>query len=150
MLRSWFKRIALASAFAVLFMLGFASAAYAQSGGGIAQPSTGTITGDLASWAALVGIGLPAVVALLQRDHFGSTWNAVLFGIAVVVASVVYAYIKYSNDFTWAHWEASLLTIVVWGIATYKLYWKPSGITSKARAVPIGIGPAAGSGNTDK
>jgi hypothetical protein len=94
------------------------------------------LTEDLASWAALVGIGLPALVALLQRDHWGSTVNAIIFGVSVVAASVVYGWIKFGDNFSWVHWESTLLAIVVWGLGTYKLYWKPSEITTKLRAIP--------------
>lgn len=98
------------------------------------------ISNDLASWASLVGILLPALVALLQREHWGSTVNALIFGAACVIASVVYGWIKYGSNFTWAHWEATLLTIVVWGIGTYKLYWAPGddSIVAKLRAIPGG------------
>lgn len=99
------------------------------------------ITSDLGSWAALVGLGLPAVVALLQRTHWSSTVNAIIFGVACVAASVVYGWIRFGSNFTWAHWQGSLLAIVVWGMATYHLYWKPSGIAEKLRAVPVGLGP---------
>ncbi len=104
------------------------------------------ITEDLASWASLVGIGLPALVALLQRTHWSSTTNALVYGAGVVVASVVYGWIKFGHDFTWARWEGSLLAIVVWGTATYHAYWakakegQPS-IADKLRAVPLGILP---------
>lgn len=93
-------------------------------------------TDDLGSWAALVGILLPALVALLQREHWGDTVNAIIFGAACVIASVIFGWIKYGDNFTWAHWEGSLLAIVAWGIGTYKLYWKPSLIAAKARAFP--------------
>jgi len=104
------------------------------------------ITDDLGSWAALVGIGLPALVALLQRTHWSSTTNALVYGAGVVVASVVYGFIKFGGDFTWAHWQGTLLAIVVWGTATYHLYWKPSQVTDKLRAVPLGILPDTSTG----
>lgn len=94
------------------------------------------ITDDLGSWAALVGIGLPALVALLQREKFGDTINGIIFGVACVVASLVYGWIKFGDNLTWAHWEGTLLAIVVWGIATFKLYWKPSAMVAKLRAIP--------------
>lgn len=132
-----FDRLRLAAlvALAALWALVFAGVALAASPG--AATDTPDITDDLGSWAALVGIGLPALVALLQRDGFGSTVNAIIFGVATVLASVVYGFIKYGSDLSWAHWQGTLLAIVVWGIATYRLYWKPSQITEKLRALPL-------------
>lgn len=99
------------------------------------------ITDDLGSWAALVGIGLPALVALIQQAHWSKTVNALVFGAACAVASVVYGWIKFGSDFSWAHWQGTLLAVVVWGIATYHLYWKPSDVVAKLRAVPFPASP---------
>ena len=122
---------------AVLLIL--VPAALAASPG--AATDTLDITDDLGSWAALVGIALPALVALLQRTHWTSVTNALVFAAAVVIASVVYGFVRFGGDFSWAHWQGTLLAIVVWGIATYRLYWKPSQIADKLRAVPLGILP---------
>lgn len=100
------------------------------------------ITDSLSSWAAIIGILLPALVALLQRVHFSPQWNAIIFGAAVVVASVVYGWLKFGDDFTWKIWEEVLLAILTWGIATYHTYWKPSGQVDSLRKVPIGLGPS--------
>ena len=101
-------------------------------------PQAPDITDDLGSWAALVGIALPALVAVIQRDHWPSWVNAVIFGVATVVASAVYGFVRFGHDFTWAHWQGTLLAIVVWGIGTYKLYWNPGArsIVRKLRAFP--------------
>lgn len=134
--RRRFWRTAVIAAVVAFAFLAAAGAALAQSPG--ASTSTPDLTDDLGSWAALVGIGLPALVALIQRDHFPDWVNAVIFGVAVVVASVVYGWIKFGSDFTWAHWQGTLLAIVVWGIATYKLYWNPGtqSVVRKLRALP--------------
>ena len=95
-----------------------------------------SITSDLGSWAAIVGILLPLLVALLQRDHWGSTVNGIIFGVACAVAAVVYGWIRYRDNFSWKIWEEALLAIIVWGLATYHLYWKPSGQVAAARAIP--------------
>lgn len=100
------------------------------------------LTEDLGSWAALVGILLPALVALLQRDHWGPTVNGIIFGVACAVASVIYGLIKFGSDLTWARWQEVLLAVITWGIATYHLYWKPSEISTKLRAIPQNKNPA--------
>lgn len=132
-LRRPFRRLVLVSALLVLVALVVASAASAATG-----DSTPSLTDDLGSWAALVGIALPAMIAILQRDHWPDWVNAVIFGVACVVASVVYGFIRFGSDFTWAHWEATLLAVVVWGIATYKSFWRPgtNSVVNKLRSFP--------------
>jgi len=94
------------------------------------------ITDDAGSWAAIVGILLPFAAAFIQKIDWGdpqrtSMVNAAIFAACVVVASLVYAAIKY--DLTWAHWESSLLAVLVWGIATFHTYWRPAGFIEAAR-----------------
>ena len=119
--------------------LALAPLALAQGSAGAAT-DTPDITDDLGSWAALVGIFLPAIVALLQKVHWPAWVNALIFGVAVVVASIVYGYIRYGNDLSWAHWEGTLLAIVLWGLGTYHAYWSrgPASVATKLRqAGPI-------------
>ena len=118
-------------------VLAFAPLALAQASAGAAT-DTPDITDDLGSWAALVGILLPAVVAVLQRAHWPSWVNALIFGVAVVIASIVYGFIKYGDNLSWAHWEGTLLAILLWGIATWHAYWKrgADGIGAKLRNFP--------------
>jgi len=128
------NRFALFLVAAVLAALMLPVVALAQGSAGAAT-DTPDITDDLGSWAALVGILLPAVVALLQKVSWPDWVNALVFGFAVVVASVVYGYIRYGSDLSWAHWEGTLLAIVLWGLATYHAYWKrgPESIATKLR-----------------
>lgn len=133
---AFMHRLVLTLGLAAVFALTFVAVAAAQSPG--ASTDTPDITDDLGSWAALVGIALPALVAVIQREHFPDWVNALIFGAAVVVASAVYGFIRFGSDFTWAHWQGTLLAIVVWGIATYKLYWRPGtqSVVAKLRAFP--------------
>lgn len=123
---------------AALFALVLSGVAMAQSPG--ASTDTPDITDSLGSWAALVGIALPPLAALVQRDHFPDWVNALIFAAAVVIASIVYGLIRFGDDWTWARWEGNLLAIVVWGIGMYKLYWNPGtqSVVRKARAFPGG------------
>lgn len=141
--RRFMVRLAIMLAAAALIALAVAGVAAAASPG--AATDTPDLTDDLGSWAALVGIGLPALTAILQRDHWPGWVNATIFGVAVVAASVVYGAVKYGHDFTWAHWEGSLLAIVVWGIFTYRLYWHggANSIVTRLRAIPPGTSPPA-------
>jgi O-antigen/teichoic acid export membrane protein len=139
-MRRLLLRLALAVSAVALVALTCATLALAASPG--ASTDTPDLTDDLGSWAALVGIGLPAVVAVLQRAHWPDWANALVFGSAVVVASAVYGFVRFGHGFTWAHWQGSLLAIVVWGIGTYHLYWKRGGdnsVIAKLRAFPSGV-----------
>jgi hypothetical protein len=131
------RRFILIAALAMLAALAFAGSALAQ---GIPQDHTPTLTDDLGSWAALVGIVLPPLAALLQRDHWPDWVNSVIFAAAVIVASVVYGIVRFGDSFTWTAWEGTLLAVVVWGIFTYKTFWRPgtSSVIAKVRAIPRG------------
>jgi hypothetical protein len=119
------------------FCLMVAPFALAQAGSKNADPAVPDITDDLGSWAAIIGILLPALVAILQKATWPSYINSLVFGAAVVVASVVYALIRF-DDFTWAHWQGTFLAVLTWGIATYKTFWHPANrtdtVVSKLRA----------------
>jgi hypothetical protein len=131
MLGRWDRLVVFA--LALVGVLTVAGSALAVGG----NPAVRSVTDDLGSYASLVGIVLPALVALLQRDGWGSAVNGAIFGFACVVASVVYGWIKFGGDFSWAHWESTLLAVVVWGLATYHLFWKPSTLSTKLRALPL-------------
>ena len=100
--------------------------------------SAPNLTDDLGSWAALVGILLPLAAAYIQKLSWGdevktNMVNGAIFAAAVVATSFVYALIKF-DPWSWDHWQGTLLAIIVWGIATYKTFWKPSGHVDALRA----------------
>lgn len=108
---------------ALLGFLSFAGVALAQD-----NPNKGTpdLTDDLGSWAAIVGILLPGIVALLQKATWPSYINAIIFAVACAVAALVYGYIRFGSDFSWTHWQGALLAIITWGVGTYHTFWKGS------------------------
>jgi hypothetical protein len=95
----------------------------------------GTVTGlsNAAQWAALVGVVMPPLVALIQKEHWSDFVNSIVFGAACIGASFLVAWLDHQSDWTWANWRTSVLTIVFAGLAMYKLYWKPAGTIELAR-----------------
>jgi hypothetical protein len=75
------------------------------------------------------------LVALLQRDQWGSTINSVIFAAAVVVAAVIYQFAKVGH-WNWNQWSQNLYAIIAWSLATYHAYWNRSPLIAKARAIP--------------
>lgn len=137
-MRSLIARLWAPVALALVLLLVLAPAALAGVG---ASTDTPDINDDLGSWAALVGIALPALTAVLQKVTWPSWVNAVVFAVAVVVASVVYGFIRFGGDLSWAHWEGSLLAIVVWGVGTYHTFWNPGNkATSPVNKIRASVG----------
>jgi hypothetical protein len=103
---------------------------------------------DAIQWAALTGIVLPPLAAIVQKeewrrgdDHFNSLMNAMIFGGCCIGAAFVVAYLD-QNGWNWDNWRQTLVTIVFAGIGMYKLYWKPSKAVSACRAAgPISSAP---------
>jgi len=88
---------------------------------------------DVLSWAALVGVVLPPFVALLQKDGFSNLVNSIIFGAACIAASFATSALEQDN-WNWAEWRTTLLTIIGAGLALYKLYWSPGGVVALGRA----------------
>lgn len=132
------RRFALSLAFAALAALALSSVAVAQGGAPIADPALPPLTDDLGSWAALVGIVLPALVALLQRATWPTWVRQLTFAVACAVAAAVYGWIRFGSDMDWHHWQGALLAIVTWGIATYHGLWNrgSNSVVDRLRGVP--------------
>ena|ERR1051326_5258573 len=93
---------------------------------------------DLSLWAALVGMGLPFLVGLLQHWKWPSWVNAVVFAIACFVAAAVTEWVRNGTDWNATGYFHTFLVIAVAAIALYHLYWnrKSSGgdsLVDKAR-----------------
>jgi hypothetical protein len=76
--------------------------------------------------SALVGLGLPLLVAIVQREKWPNWVRTVVGVTAVLIASVVTAAAQHKlnvND-----WAASVLTIFLMTKTSYLAVWKPSGV----------------------
>lgn len=82
---------------------------------------------NLEMWDLIAGFALPPVIAVIQQKDWGHGFRAVVtFVIALGVAAITVAIHEggWSAD-TWV--ESALLTLVT-AIATYKGFWKPTGV----------------------
>ena len=89
---------------------------------------------DLALWSAIVGLFLPFLVALIQQQKWPSWANALSFGAACFLASAITEWIRTGNDWSARDFFHTFLVIFTAAIASYKLYWKPSGQIDAARS----------------
>jgi hypothetical protein len=89
---------------------------------------------DLALWSALVGLGLPWLVALIQQQSWPSWANALSFAAACFLAAAITEWIRNGDDWNATGYFHTFLVIVTAAIASYKLYWKPSGQIDQARS----------------
>jgi len=93
---------------------------------------------DLTLWSALVGVVLPWLTALIQSASWPSWLNALSFGGACLIAAAITEWVRNGNDWGSGGYFHTFLVIFFAGLATYKLYWKPSGHIDAARQVGSG------------
>ena len=79
------------------------------------------------SWASLVGIFLPAVVAFINRVDWKSWLKAVVALGSSIVAGTVTALL--SGDFTGANWMKAIGLVFAASQLAYMTWWKGSGIS---------------------
>jgi len=82
---------------------------------------------NLALWASLVAIGVPFVVAIVNREKWASRTKAVVFVAVSVVAAAGTAY--FQGDLTGKRWLEAGIVIVVAAAAFYRGVFKPTGVT---------------------
>jgi hypothetical protein len=95
----------------------------------VSNPRIGAVMSNLALVSAFVGIVMPLVVSVINQEH----WSSQLKGVVALLVSFVAAAVT-----TWAegglhgHSLASSFLIVFGAtIATYRVFWKPTGISDK-------------------
>lgn len=81
---------------------------------------------DLAMWAVVTGTIVPFFVALVNQAHWSAAFKAIVTAIVCVLVASVEVFFK----FGWSlhNWTHSVLLVFFTAIATYHLWWKPSGI----------------------
>lgn len=91
---------------------------------------------DLDMWSLLVGLALPALIAVVNRSHWPS-WVRALVAVATsVVAGGGTAYL--TGQLTAVTWVHAALVVAVAAVGSYRLWWHPSGI---APAIEAHINP---------
>lgn len=77
-------------------------------------------------WSLIVGFFLPIVIAFLVQTGWSQRLQAVIAFVASAVAAAGTAYLQ--GDLTGERFVEAALVILVTAIATYKGFWKPTGV----------------------
>lgn len=80
-------------------------------------------------WAGIVGFLLPALVAVVNREEWKPWLKAVVALGSSILAGTVTALL--SGDFTGTNWVTAIGIVFAASAASYKLWWKGSGISDK-------------------
>lgn len=81
---------------------------------------------NLEMWALIVGFFLPNVIAFLVQTGWSQRLQSVVMFAACAVAAVVTVYLQ--GELTGERFVEAGLVILVTTIATYKGFWKPTGV----------------------
>jgi hypothetical protein len=82
---------------------------------------------DTASWALILGVLTPLVVAVVQQPRWGTRYRAVVAAVAAVIVGVV----TVLANGTWQDASGTLGIIALVLVASntaYKTLWKPTGV----------------------
>lgn len=83
---------------------------------------------DLELWTLIVGFLLPTVLALLQQPGWSDRLRALVAFGASAVAGAGTVYFTDPDAFTTQPVIRTILVVFVVAIATYRNWWKPTGI----------------------
>lgn len=84
---------------------------------------------DLTMWSLLVGTLLPLVVSVVQQPRWPD-WLRALVTVAICIAvGAGTAFLE--GNLTGRTWLSSALVVLVAALATYKGFWKQTGVTDK-------------------
>lgn len=81
---------------------------------------------NLEMWALVVGFFLPVVIAFLVQTGWSERLQSVAAFVVCAVAAAGTAY--FQGDLTGRRFVEAGLVILVTTIATYKGFWKPTGV----------------------
>lgn len=115
----------------VALVLLFPTVAFAQTtgDGDVIDPNT-----DLGMWSLLVGVALPALVAIVEQQHFSNVVRVAIGLLSSAVAAFVTTWLVEGN----ALWDQGMfhafLLIAVASWASYQSFWKPTNIAPKIEA----------------
>lgn len=115
-----FKRFLSLTVLLIGAALIFASVAFAQSAAE-EEPIT-----DLLMYSALVGFFLPPVLAIVIQTGWSEKVKAGVAFVACLIAGAGTAYLE--ADLDGRTWVSSALVVLTTGLATYRNFWKPTGI----------------------
>ena len=82
---------------------------------------------NLEMWALIVGFVLPPVLSVVQQSSWSPRLRAVMAFIACALAGAGVAY--FQGDLTGRRFVEAGLVVLVTALATYRNFWKPTGIS---------------------
>lgn len=82
---------------------------------------------SLEMWSFIVGFALPPVLSVVMQSGWSVRLQAVIAFLACAVAGAGTAYLQ--GDLTGERFVEAGLVILVTTIATYKGFWKPTGVS---------------------
>ncbi len=91
------------------------------------DPSTVTID-------ALIGLGMPGVIALVNQAHWSPRVKGVVaFALCVVAAGVTE--LLRGNTHDWTDWRTTFVVVFGAAIVSYRMWWQPSLIAPTLESV---------------
>ena len=83
-------------------------------------------------WSLVVGFALPPVLSVVQQSQWSDRLRAVVAFLACAVAGAGVAY--FQGDLTGERFVEAGLVVLVTAIATYRNFWKPTGVSPAIEA----------------
>jgi FtsH-binding integral membrane protein len=118
------KRIVLVGWLVLLASLVIVPMAFAQTDGGDGE---GDVVTDAAMYALLVGFLLPPVLSIVIQTSWSEKLKAAVAFAACLVAGAGTAY--FAEDLTLRSFASAALIVLTTGMATYRNFWRPTGIS---------------------
>jgi hypothetical protein len=82
---------------------------------------------DFEMYSLLVGFFLPPVMSIVQQSSWPDKVRAVVAFLACLVAGAGVAY--FQGDLTGKRFVSAALIVMTVGLATYRNFWKPTGVS---------------------
>lgn len=92
---------------------------------------------NLVMWGTIVGTAMPLLISVLNKPDWTPTTRAVVAFLACLVAAVGTTY--FEGTLIAGDVASAFLAVFVTAIATYNLYWKPSGISPRIEQATSGV-----------
>lgn len=83
-------------------------------------------------WSLIVGFALPPVLSVIQQSNWSDRLRAVVAFLACAVAGAGVAY--FQGELNFERWIEAGLVILVSAVATYRNFWKPTGVAPAIEA----------------
>jgi hypothetical protein len=94
---------------------------------------------DFQMYSLLVGFLLPPVLAIVMQARFSQQVRAAIAFVACVIAGAGVAY--FQGDLTGKRFVSAALIVLTTGLATYRNFWKPTGVAPTIEAATNIGGP---------